>query len=113
MNVASKPRKKGTQKWDSLFLSPQESAKPAVRRFKKAGQREFVAANLFDLRMKAGLTQRELAERAEVGFRTLQRVEVDPNYSPSLDVLVRLGSSLHVPVERFLKRADFKKIYGL
>jgi transcriptional regulator with XRE-family HTH domain len=94
-------------------LSAEKSAKISLDRLNGAGEREFVAANLFDLRLRAGLTQRELAEKAKLGFRTLQRVEVDPNYSPSLDILIRLGTALGVPTERFLKRAAFKKIYGL
>jgi DNA-binding XRE family transcriptional regulator len=112
MKTTPKSRKKPLPKLDSLFLSAEESAKISLRRLGKAGEREFVCANLFDLRIKAGFTQRELAEKAKMGFRTLQRVEVDPNYSPSLDILVRLGNALGVPAERFLKKADFKKIYG-
>jgi DNA-binding XRE family transcriptional regulator len=108
-----RPKKRSSAELDALFLSPERGRRLLFKNLGKGGERELVAANLFDLRTKAGLTQRELAEKAEVGFRTLQRVEVDPNYSPSLDVLVRLGVALKVPAERFLKKVDLRKLYQL
>jgi DNA-binding XRE family transcriptional regulator len=106
-----KPR--SSSELDALFSSPEKGRQLLLKRLGKGGERELVAANLFDLRLKAKLSQRELAEKANVGFRTLQRVEVDPNYSPSLDVLVRLGAALKVPAERFLKKVDLRKLYHL
>jgi DNA-binding XRE family transcriptional regulator len=113
MKMLPKSRKKILPKFEDLFVPAAETAKASLESLTKGGERVLVAANLFDLRLKAGLTQRQLAEKAEVGFRTLQRVEVDPNYSPSLDVLVRLGAALKVPAVRFLKKVDLKKLYGL
>ena len=112
MTKAKSIPKKLSRPLSSLFLSPKESARRLTRNLAKGGERVLVAAHIFDLRMKAGWSQRELAERAAVGFRTLQRVETDPVYSPSLEVLSRLGKALGVPVERFLKKTDLRKLYG-
>jgi transcriptional regulator with XRE-family HTH domain len=63
-----------------------------------AGIKEF-ATHLRVLREKAGLSQQELADMAEVSKITIQRIE-NAKYSVTLDTLISISSALNVPLKK-------------
>lgn len=67
--------------------------------------RKLVADNIRRLRKDKGLSQQELAERADMHRTHLVKVE---NYhvSPSVDVLFRLADSLEVEAPELLRSAS-------
>jgi transcriptional regulator with XRE-family HTH domain len=54
--------------------------------------------NLQELREKAGLSQSELAKKANVSIKSLQNWEIDRN-QPRLDAIVKLAQVLGVSLE--------------
>lgn len=50
------------------------------------------------LRLKRGLTQRALAERAGVSAVTVGRLDRDPRYQTTLRVMQRIAAALEVKV---------------
>jgi transcriptional regulator with XRE-family HTH domain len=54
------------------------------------------------LRARRGLTQDQLAEKAEVSLKHLQRLESGKETNPSYELLLRLASSLAVPLYELL-----------
>ncbi|MFI5303028.1 MAG: helix-turn-helix domain-containing protein [Polyangiales bacterium] len=65
----------------------------------------YVAANVRRLRAKAGLTQEELGERAEIEPRYLQDVE-HARTNLSFAIFVRLATALDVDPRRLLRPAQ-------
>lgn len=65
----------------------------------------YVAANVQSLRAARGLTQLELAERAELDLRHLQRIE-RANVNLSIGALLALADSLGVPPSTLFEPAD-------
>ena len=56
-------------------------------------------ANVVDLRLKKGLSRQELAKKAKVGFRTLQRIEqAHPASNPTVQVVEGLARALGVDI---------------
>jgi DNA-binding XRE family transcriptional regulator len=66
----------------------------------------YVAANLRILRRERGLTQLELARRAGIDLRFVQRVE-GAKTNPSLAFLVRFARALAVAPTDLLQEANF------
>jgi transcriptional regulator with XRE-family HTH domain len=64
----------------------------------------YIGANVRRLRLRRGLTQEELAERARVSTVHVQRVEAG-HANVSVTLLVALGEALGVPPARLLQRA--------
>lgn len=64
----------------------------------------YVAANVRRLRERAGLSQEKLAERADLHFTYLQRVERG-TANPSVRVLAQLAGALGVQPGRLLRKA--------
>lgn len=61
------------------------------------------ASHLRKLREKAGLTQEELAFRADVAARHIQRLESQKNPTPAkIDTLVKLAKALGVRPPKLL-----------
>jgi transcriptional regulator with XRE-family HTH domain len=58
---------------------------------------------MIQLREKRGLTQRELADKAEVTPGYVAQLELGMKKNPSLDVLKRLAKALGVPVTELLR----------
>jgi transcriptional regulator with XRE-family HTH domain len=58
---------------------------------------------LVKIRQERGLTQRDLAKRAEVTAAYVAMIETGVRKSPSLAVLRRLARALDVPVTRLLE----------
>ncbi len=66
--------------------------------------RDRVALNIQDLRRARGLSQEELAHRAEVSRGHMGKVE-NAKFAASLDLLERIAKALNVdPEELFAKR---------
>jgi transcriptional regulator with XRE-family HTH domain len=57
--------------------------------------------NLQRLREQAGLSQSELAKKANVSVKTLQNWEIDRN-QPRFDAIVKLAQVLGVSIESFV-----------
>jgi transcriptional regulator with XRE-family HTH domain len=74
-------------------------------RSERAGEvLRFVAANLFRARVRAQMTQEQLAELADIDLRFLQRVERGQT-NVSVAVVVALADALGVPVGGLFRRA--------
>jgi transcriptional regulator with XRE-family HTH domain len=63
---------------------------------------EWFAGRLRELRTNAGLTQKELAERAGLGLRMITYVE-SGEQTPSWATVVALSQALAVPTDAFLQ----------
>lgn len=64
--------------------------------------RRVVARNLRRLRRERGLSQEELADRAEVNRNYVGMIEREEN-SPTVDILEQLAAALDVDVVKFLQ----------
>jgi transcriptional regulator with XRE-family HTH domain len=63
-----------------------------------------IAANVRELRLRRGLTQAELAERADVDLRLVQRVErAERDFAVS--AFVKLGTALDVRLDALVRPA--------
>jgi DNA-binding Xre family transcriptional regulator len=72
---------------------------------KRPSPKVLIASNLYKLRLDKGWSQKEVAERAKVGFATYQRIEqAQPVANPTLEVLLRLGDALGVELADLLKK---------
>ena len=58
-----------------------------------------------DFRNQTGLTQEELAAKADVSRQTINAVE-NEKYSPSLALALRLGEIFDKPVEELFERSE-------
>ncbi len=66
--------------------------------------RERVAQNIQDLRRSRGLSQEDLAHRADVSRGYMGKIE-NARFAASLDLIERIARALNVdPVELFAKR---------
>ena len=66
--------------------------------------RDRVALNIQDLRRARGLSQEELAHRADVSRGHMGKVE-NAKFAASLDLLERIANALEIdPVELFARR---------
>ncbi len=66
--------------------------------------RKAVAVRIRELRKKHGWSQTDLAERAGIGMRHIQRIETSKIPPPiKLDTLIRLAHALQIKVNVFLK----------
>lgn len=61
-----------------------------------------VAKRLLDLRMERGLTQGDLAEKAGIDRKTVNRIEND-HFSPNLNTFIRLCRALKVKPSQVLE----------
>ncbi|THU40484.1 helix-turn-helix transcriptional regulator [Niastella caeni] len=59
------------------------------------------ATHLRVLREKAGMSQQELADTAEVSKITIQRIE-NAKYSVTLDTLISIAEALNVPLKKLV-----------
>lgn len=59
------------------------------------------ATHLRMLREKAGMSQQELADTAEISKITIQRIE-NAKYSVTLDTLISISEALGIPLKRLL-----------
>lgn len=61
-----------------------------------------VAQKLKDLRVERGLSQGELAKKSGLDRKTVNRIE-NGRFSPSLDTLIRVCSTMSVTVSEVVK----------
>ena len=59
------------------------------------------ATHLRVLREKAGMSQQELADTAEVSKLTIQRIE-NAKYSTTLDTLISIAGALDIPLKKLV-----------
>jgi transcriptional regulator with XRE-family HTH domain len=60
-----------------------------------------LATHIRVLREKAGMSQQELADTAEISKLTVQRVE-NAKYSVTIDTLVSISNALNVPLKKIV-----------
>jgi transcriptional regulator with XRE-family HTH domain len=72
------------------------------------GIREILAANLRNLRQERGMSQEELAHRADIDRTYISALERTV-YAASIDVLERLAIALEVSPDALLKSASDKE----
>lgn len=65
-----------------------------------AGIKAF-ATHLRVLREKAGMSQQELADTAELSKITIQRIE-NAKYSVTLDTLISISEALQIPLKKLI-----------
>jgi transcriptional regulator with XRE-family HTH domain len=71
----------------------------------------WIAMNLLDKRLAAGLSQRQLAEKAGVSFRRLQSLETAETDNVTIKTLGALAQALGVKLKDLLKeRTDYLKV---
>lgn len=59
------------------------------------------ATHIRVLREKAGMSQQELADTAEISKITIQRIE-NAKYSVTLDTLISIASALQIPLKKLV-----------
>lgn len=57
--------------------------------------RVFISERLYEMRVKQGMSQQELGDRAGVDRKTINRIE-NGHFSPSIDTMVRIAAVLGV-----------------
>jgi len=62
-----------------------------------------IAQNLKRIRTKQGLTQDDLAKKANIKYSTLTKIEGGVVTKPSVQTIVKIAKSLGVSVEDLLK----------
>lgn len=60
-----------------------------------------IGTHLRVLREKAGMSQQELADRAEISKMTIQRIE-NTKYSVTLDTLISIAEALNIPSKKLV-----------
>ena len=103
------------------YLEEQMKDPDFARRYQKAGEAWEVALQLAALRKKAGLSQKELAQRVGTSQQQISRLESTSYEGHSLSMLRRvaevLGATVHIDIQ-LLKRpkqatvAEDKATYG-
>lgn len=66
-----------------------------------SSQRNALAESIFQMRTKQGLSQLDLATKAGIDRKTVNRIECG-HFSPSLDTLVRLSAVLAIKPAKLL-----------
>jgi len=86
------------------YLDEQLESEDFAERFKKAGEAWNIAVQLAALRKEAGLSQKELAQRAGMTQQQISRLESPSYEGHSLSMLRRvadaLGATLHIELLR-------------
>ncbi|HTB33272.1 MAG TPA: helix-turn-helix transcriptional regulator [bacterium] len=71
----------------------------------------WIAMNLLDKRLAAGLSQRQLAEKAGVSFRRLQSLETAETDNVTIKTLGALAQALGIKLKDLLKeRTDYVRV---
>lgn len=64
--------------------------------------KEYIINKIYEFRTKLEMTQEELAEKIEVSRQTIIAIEKG-NYTPSVNLALRLACFFEVPVEEIFK----------
>lgn len=63
--------------------------------------------NLYQLRTAEKLTQKDLADKAGIGLKTFQRIEMaQPDSNPTMDVIAGLSMALKVDIQELYKPVE-------
>jgi transcriptional regulator with XRE-family HTH domain len=62
-----------------------------------------IGKNIKKYRAKLGLTQEDLARKAEVRYTTLTKIESDVIKNPSVYIVEKIAKALKVSIEKLLK----------
>jgi len=62
-----------------------------------------ISENIKKLRAKLGLTQDDLAKKADIKYTTLMKVESGTVNKPSVQTMAKIAKALGVPIENLLK----------
>lgn len=77
---------------------------------KRPSLRVCIAWNVLDRRVKLGLSQADLAEKAGISRRAAQYIEdLNSRVSPSLDALEKVAKALKLKVTDLFKNVDLTK----
>src|SRR4051812_24406448 len=87
------------------LISILEKKRPDLaERAKNPSAKMKVAMNLFELRRKEGLTQKEAAEKSGIPIATYQRIEeAQPTSNAKIDVIEKLAKAFKVDLTYFFK----------
>ena len=67
------------------------------------------ATRLRELRKSKGLTQEQLAERSDIDYKYLQKLEGKNPSSPTLSVLEKLSRGLEISLSELIKNIEDNK----
>lgn len=62
-----------------------------------------ISQNIKRIRKKQGLTQDDLAKKANIKYSTLTKIEGEVVTKPSVQTIQKIAESLSVPIEELLK----------
>lgn len=65
-----------------------------------------IGKNIYEIRMKKGLTLSALAERANISKSYLSNIERNLNQNPSIEVIRKIGHVLDVDIKVLLKTVE-------
>lgn len=65
---------------------------------------------LKDLRLKAKLTQEQLAEKAGLEYKYIQMLEGKTPPSPTLRTLAKIAQALEIPMQRLIPEEETKRL---
>jgi XRE family transcriptional regulator, master regulator for biofilm formation len=68
-----------------------------------------IGKNIYEIRMKKGLTLSALAERANISKSYLSNIERNLNQNPSIEVIRKIGHVLDVDIKVLLKTVESKE----
>jgi len=95
--------------YDFKELLGRKMKDPKFRREWESNDEEFeLAKAIIQLRIKAGMTQKDLAERAHTSQPSIARLESGSYHNLSLSFLKRVGGALHVK-----PRVNFEKLQSV
>jgi len=95
--------------YDFKELLGRKMKDPKFRREWESNSEEFeLAKAIIQLRIKAGMTQKDLAERAHTSQPSIARLESGSYHNLSLSFLRRVGGALHVK-----PRVNFEKLQSV
>lgn len=76
--------------------------------YNKQERKQLIARNIIELRKKAGLQQKEVAELLKVQYQTYRNYESGASEPPA-EMLVRLSKLYEVPVDIIIGADDYSK----
>lgn len=76
--------------------------------YNKQERKELIARNIIELRKKAGLQQKEVAELLKVQYQTYRNYESGASEPPA-EMLVRLSKLYEIPVDIIIGTDDYSK----
>lgn len=76
--------------------------------YNKKERKELIARNIIELRKKAGLQQKEVAELLKVQYQTYRNYESGASEPPA-EMLVRLSKLYEIPVDIIIGTDDYSK----